>query len=106
MIQKIRIDGELSAKDVIDQLTKNFSWRFKKILDGEAYMIHVFFNDVGFEYTRTVYFRASKDNRHILIYVNKKDFPRFYRDECNDQVFYDFTGYLDQVIPHNWECVR
>lgn len=92
MIHKIEV--EENAVEVVKRLVERYPWRFKQVLPGEATMDFNFYDDVGYEYRRWIYFRASKDNRHIIVYVNKKDFPSFYRELADDAVLWMLEDYL------------
>jgi hypothetical protein len=98
----MRIDlKEPKAKEVIDELCKHISFRFTKIIDGEATFRYNFFDDLGYEYNREIYLRASKNNKAILIYINYKEFPNFVRGyPLEDDIQFLIAGYIDSVMPN------
>jgi len=105
MIHRIKIQNEMTATEVIDQLVKNFSWRFSQVLSGEAVMYYNFYDQHGFEYNRSIYIKADYSNKHVVVYINRKEFPAWYREYLDDEIMSVITGYIDQVCPNGWEEV-
>ncbi len=88
MITSINLFKPIATK-IINELTQDAYWRFTKLTDNDMTMRYNFYDEYGFEYNRDVYIRASKDNRKLIVYVNKKDFPAFARDEYLDEDIID-----------------
>jgi hypothetical protein len=101
MINRIVLK-EAKAKEIIDVLAEQCGYRFDKIDDGEGYMRYNFYDDAGFEYNRSVYFKASKDDKAIIVYVNRKNFPEWIRDDplLDEDIVYYLKSYIDMAFPH------
>jgi len=93
---------EKKAKEIIDELSKHFGWRFTKILDGEATYMYNYFDEWGYEYCTYVFIRASKDNKKIIIYLNKNEFENFARldfETIEMDVENLIKDYIEQIEP-------
>jgi len=100
MINTIKLK-EPKAKEIIATLTKEYSWRFRPLINGEATIIYVFYDEYGFEYSNNVFFKASKDNKKIIVYVNKKEFPTWIRHEDLDTAITELIkDYINDAYPH------
>ena len=104
MITTIKLT-EPKAKEIVETLAKEYSWRFIPALDCGASLIYNYFDEAGFEYTRYIFLRPSKDNKKIIVYVNKKDFSYFIRDFSSfyyveEDIISLIKDYIEDVEPH------
>jgi len=102
---KHKIKLEQSATELIETLCKQYNWRFKSALKGECVMDYNFYDEAGYEYRRWIYMKASADDKHILIYINKKKFPSFAKEYSDSDVFDFIVGYISQVVPNAYEVI-
>jgi len=95
MITSIKVKD---AKRIINELTERVFWRFTKGFKDDMIMRVNFYDEGGFEYNRDVYIKASKDNHKLIVYVNKKDFPSFTRDDpyLDDWIIEMLLSYIDK----------
>jgi|YelNatPaOPRAMG01_1025707.scaffolds.fasta_scaffold32133_7 hypothetical protein len=96
MIHKLRVNA--SAEKILSDLADKHSYRFTKIFNGELCSVsfrYVFFDDYGYEYNRYIYMRATKDDRHIIVYINKRDFP-YYWNDVDDVVLNEIRRYFSE----------
>jgi len=111
MKHKIKVEGK-SASEVIETLCKQYNWRFKNPRVFSVYkepavclVDYNFYDEAGYEYRRWIYMKASADDKYILIYVNKKEFPSFAKEYVDDDVFDFIIGYVNQVVPNAYEVI-
>ena len=94
MITSIKVKD---AKRIINELCEKRFWRFTKGFRNDMIMRVNFYDDGGYEYNRDVYIKASKHNDKLIVYVNKKDFPSFMRDDpyLDDWIIEMLLSYID-----------
>ena len=94
MITRIKVKN---AKRIINELTEKVFWRFTKWIDNSMIMRVNFYDEGGFEYNRDILVKANKRNDKLIVYVNKKDFPSFMRDDpyLDDWIIETLLSYID-----------
>ena len=99
MINRIELK-EKCAREVLKLLAEHFYWRFTLWTDDMAVMHYNFYDQYGLEYYADIVIRASRKNDAILVYVNKKGFPAFYRhDYLDEEITEEVVSYIEQVKP-------
>ncbi|RLE39818.1 hypothetical protein DRJ16_07785 [Candidatus Woesearchaeota archaeon] len=94
MITRIKVTD---AKRIINSLREKCFWRFTKGFTDDMIMRVNFYDDGGYEYNRDVYIKANKRNDKLIVYVNKRDFPSFMRDDpyLDDWIIETLLSYID-----------
>jgi len=94
---------EPKAKEIMDELAKNYGYKFSKIIDGELNMYFNYDDDDGYKYWTSIFMKASKNNKKIKVYINKKDFANFARADFSyveEDVIYVVESYINDVYPN------
>ena len=106
MINRIELNG-ISAKQVIATLCREYSWKFTKITDDDATFCFTFFDEYGYEYQRSIYLRATKNDKAILVYINRKEFPAWCRDyPLDEEITQLIADYINDAFPNAISFIR
>jgi len=106
VINRIELNG-ISAKQVIATLCREYPWKFTEITDNDATYCFTFFDEYGYEYSRSIYLRATKNDKAILVYINKKEFPRFAREyDLDTDITALIVDYINDAFPNAISFIR
>jgi len=89
------------AREVLQEIANRFGHRFTSLgYDDGISMYYNFYDEAGFEYDRSIWIQPSKDDKKIIIHINKKEFPRFIRDDpyLEEDIVDLFMEYLYDVV--------
>jgi hypothetical protein len=89
------------AREVLQEIANQFGYIFTSLgYDDGILMDYHFYGSAKFKYHASVWIQPSKDDKKIIIHINKKEFPSFIRDNpyLEKDAVEQFMQYLYAVV--------